>query len=196
MASIAGECDLEKVHVTPCTLRIGQIWGYHTMEEGDILMEYLGTRKDGVHVRRWHTVRRQKGHKKIVPGDQMTPELTDVNYGAGVAAGIPLEEFLDRVQYRAVLGTTTTGRNRPDRRKLIAQWKAVAPLVQLPHHFMALAISPQLERKDKIQPELLQTGQGEEWAATQLKYTSGLQNLRQKLKDRATLHYSGNTDAG
>ena len=64
---------------------MGQIWGYHNMGEGDVLMEYLGTGKDGVHVRRWHTVRRQKGHKKIVIGDQMTPELSDVTHGAGVA---------------------------------------------------------------------------------------------------------------
>ena len=58
-------------------------------------MGYLGTGRDGV-----HTVRRQKGHKKIVVGDQMTPDLTDVTHGAGLANEIPLEEFLDKVQYR------------------------------------------------------------------------------------------------
>ena len=118
--------------------------GYYTMEDGDVLMEYPGTGKDGVYVRRWHTVRRQKGLKKLVIGDQMTPELTDVNHGAGLAAGIPLEEFLDKVHYRAVLGQTITGRNRPDRRKLVAQWPSVAPLVQLPSQFMDQAIRAQL----------------------------------------------------
>ena len=55
---------------------------------------------------------------------------------------------------------------------------------------------PTTGKKDTLQLELLQTGQGEEWAATQKKYTSGLQTLRQELEERATLHYSGNTDAG
>ena len=84
----------------------------------------------------------------------MTSELTDVTHGAGMAAGIPLEEFLDKVQYQAVLGTTITGRNRQDRRKVIAQWTAVAPLVQLPHQFMAPAIRTQLNRKNTLQLKL------------------------------------------
>ena len=90
----------------------------------------------------------------------MNLEMTDVTYGAGVAEGIPLEEFLDKAQYRAVLGTTITGRNRLVRRKLIAQWTAVAPLVQLPYQFMAPAIRPQLDKNDTPQLELLQLSRG------------------------------------
>ena len=42
--------DLEAVQVTPCTLRVRQIWGYHSMAEGHVLVEYLGMGADVVHV--------------------------------------------------------------------------------------------------------------------------------------------------
>ena len=47
LAGIAEIRDLDAVQITPCTLRVGQILGYQSFDEGDVLMEYLGTGRMG-----------------------------------------------------------------------------------------------------------------------------------------------------